>query len=177
MTIIYDLPELWDAKSRATIDLAAQVVGTALAPYTGLDPAASFEAVFGTVHVRFTSTLATWAHASYGVIRFRNAKVIYLPLVVHELGHLFIVRAKNRPTKQLWGDKVDTITASPWPGMHPPSLKGYNVVEQFVNAWESWIFELYVGSEDGSGFDLYNWMDSYMPDWCALAMGVSNVTI
>jgi hypothetical protein len=45
--IRYDLPDLWDARARATVDLAALVIGTALAPYTGLDPAASFEAVFG----------------------------------------------------------------------------------------------------------------------------------
>ena len=164
--IIYDLPDLWDARARATVELAAQVVGTALSPYTGLDPAASFEAVFGTVHVRFTNNLATWAHASYGVIRFRNPKVITMPLVVHELGHLFTVRAKNRPTKQLSVDKIKTIAASPWPGMHPPSLKGYNVVEQFCNAWEAWVLEL-----DTDGGDLHNWFAENIARWCALAMG------
>jgi hypothetical protein len=32
MTIIYDLPEYWNIEQRRIVDLAALVVGTALAP-------------------------------------------------------------------------------------------------------------------------------------------------
>jgi hypothetical protein len=58
--------------------------------------------------------------------------------------------------------------------MHPPSLKGYNVVEQFCNAWEVWVLELYAQDAKGitpAGRALRDWMDSHMGAWCALAMG------
>jgi hypothetical protein len=169
--IIYDLPDLWDAKSRATIELAAQVVGTALMPYTGLDAAASFDAVYGTIHVRFTPTLKTNAQAKWGVIRFAKPEVISIPLVIHELGHLFGVRAKNRPTKQLWDDRyiLDTSWASSWKGMHPPSLEGYNVVEKFCNAWEVEMLNMYADNLEGN--ELRAWMSAHMGEWCAVAMG------
>jgi len=165
--IIFERPELWIGRPPAIINLAALTVGAALMPYTGLSPVESFNQVFGTVKMRFTPTLNTWAHASYGVIRFRNANVITLPLVIHELWHLFGVRAKNRPTKQLWDDRhtLNTLAASPWPGMHPPSLKGYNVVEQFCNAGEAWT--LYLDNDSGA---LHAWFDAHMPAWVAEAM-------
>ncbi len=170
--IIYDLPALWDARARATVELAAQVVGTALMPYTGLDARESFEAVMGEMYVRFTSDLTTHALALWGGIRFQNSEVITLPLVVHEMGHLFSVRAKNKPTKQLWLDrnKLDTRAGSFYPGYHPPSLPKYNIVEQFCNAWEVWAMELYAQNAAGmtpAGRELAAWFSAHMPAWCA----------
>jgi hypothetical protein len=173
MTIIYDLPQLWDTKSTATVELAALVVGTALAPYTGLDPAASFEAVFGTVHVRFTKTLQYHALAKWGVIRFQNAEVIGLALVVHELWHLFCAKAKNKPIKDLaW---LDTSAGRLWPGMHPPTLAGYNDTEDKVNLLADWSMGML--AQNGFGRGLRDEIVLCIPSWCALAMGVSNVTV
>jgi len=174
--IIYDLPDLWDARARATVELAALVVGTALAPYTGLEPAASFEAVYSEMYVRFTPSLVTHALALWDGIRFQSPDVITLPLVVHEMGHLFSVHAKNKPTKQMWIDRLmDTGAASPWPGMHPPSLKGYNIVERFCSsAWEPWVMNLYAQDAKGitqAGKALRTWMDAHMGEWCSVAMG------
>ena len=175
MTIIYDLPELWDAKSRATIELAGpQVVGTALMPYTGLDAAASFEAVMGEMYVRFTSDLTTHALALWGGIRFQNSEVITLPLVVHEMGHLFSVRAKNKPTKQMWIDRNKIPLAISWPGMHPPSIAKYNIVERFCNAWEVWVMELYAQNANGmtpAGRALRTWFATHMGEWVKIAIG------
>ena len=169
MNIKFEQPELWTPASCERVLLAAQIVGAALSPYTGLGAEESFNAVFGTVRTWFVPDLKTYAEANWGNIKWRNSKVITLPLAIHEMGHLFGVHAKNKPTKQLWLDrnKIDTIAASPWPGQHPPSLKKYNIVEQFCNAWEVWVLEL-----DTDYGDLHSWMDAHMGEWVAAAMGV-----
>ena len=174
--ITFDQPELWDARARATVELAALVVGTALSPYTGLEPAASFAAVFGHMRTWFTPSLTTYAKAEWSNIKFQCPEVITLTLVVHEMGHLFGVHAKNKPTKQLWLDRftLDTRAASPWPGMHPPFIPKYNIVEQFVNAWEVWVLGLYDHDARGItpvGKALRAWMDAHMGEWCKIAIG------
>ena len=173
--IIFDLPDLWLPRPRAIIRHAAATVGLALMPYTGLDPAESFNAVYGPTYMRFTSTLTTHALALWGGIRFQSDDVITLPLVIHELGHLFGVRARNKPTKQLWLDrnKLDTRAGSLYPGYHPPSLPKYNIVEQFCNAWEARVIELYAHDARGitpAGAALRAWFDEYLPAWVAVAM-------
>lgn len=165
--IIYDLPDLWDARARATVELAALVVGTALAPYTGLDAAASFEAVFGNVRVRFTRTLKFHALAKWGVIRFQSADVINLALVVHELWHLFCVKAKNKPIEEL--TCLDTTHGRLWPGMHPPELEGYNSTEDAVNLLSDWSMGML--AQNGFGRGLQNEIAANMGEWCAVAMG------
>lgn len=174
--IIFDQPQLWTLEAQATVELSEHIVRWRLSRYTGLSPDDSFEQVFGTLFMRFTPSLKTHALALWGGIRFQKAEVITLPLVIHELGHLFAVRAKNRPTKQLWLDrnKLDTRAGSFYPGMHPPSLPKYNVVEQFCNAWEVWVLELYAQNAAGitpAGKALAAWMDAHMGEWCAVAMG------
>jgi hypothetical protein len=177
MSVIFDQSDLWDVESRVTIALAVTIVGSRLSHYTGLSPDDSFEQVFGTLFMRFTPSLKTHALALWGGIRFQKTDVITLPLVIHELGHLFAVRAKNKPTKQLWLDrnKLDTRAGSEYPGMHPPSLPKYNVVEQFCNAWEVWVLELYTQNSAGitpAGRALRDWMDAHMGEWCAIARAV-----
>jgi len=166
MTIIYDLPEYWDIKSRATIELAAHVVGVALAPYTGMDAADSFEAVFGDIHVRFTKTLKYHALAKWGVIRFQSAEVIGLALVVHELWHLFCAKAKNKPIKDLaW---LDTHVGRLWSGMHPPELEGYNTTEDAVNLLADWSMGML--AQNGFGRALRDEVAAHMGEWCEIAM-------
>ena len=172
--IIFDQPQLWDVESRVTIALAVTIVGSRLSKYTGLSPDDSFEQVFGTLFMRFTPSLKTHALALWGGVRFQKAEVITLPLVIHELGHLFAVRAKNKPTKQLWNDRLilNTWLASSWEGMHPSSLPKYNVVERFCNAWEVWVMELYDQNAAGitpAGKALAAWMDAHMGEWVQIA--------
>ena len=172
--IVYDQPQLWTLEAQATVELAEHIVRWRLSRYTGLSPDDSFEQVFGTLFMRFTPSLKTHALALWGGVRFQKAEVITLPLVIHELGHLFAVRAKNKPTKQLWNDRLilNTWLASSWEGMHPSSLPKYNVVERFCNAWEVWVMELYDQNAAGitpAGKALAAWMDAHMGEWVQIA--------
>jgi len=175
LSLHFEQPALWTPASRWTVATAALIVGGALMPYTGMGAEESFNAVFGTVRTWFVPSLATHAEALWGNIKWQSNEVITLPLAVHEMGHLFSVRAKNKPTKQMWIDRfMDTGAASPWPGMHPPSIAKYNVVERFCNAWEGWVLELYAQNANGitpAGDALRSWMDSHMAEWVAVAMG------
>lgn len=164
--IHFDQPELWTPEAQRTVLLAAQIVEARLG--------APFGEVFGKVKTWFVPTLKTHAEANWGNIKFQSNEVITLPLVVHEMGHLFSVRAKNRPTKQLWLDrnKLDTIAASLWPGMHPPYLKGYNIVEKFCDAWEIEMLQLHAQDVNGitdAGERLHAWMAAHLPEWVAIA--------
>ena len=174
--ITFEQPNLWTQHSRDTVDSAVELVGMALCEYTGMSAAHGFTAVFGATYVRFTPSLVTHALALWGGIRFQSDDVITLPLVIHELGHLFGVRARNKPTKQLWlgRNKLNTYAGSEYPGMHPPSIPKYNIVEQFCNAWEVWAMELY--AQDANGITpaadaLRAWFGSNMGAWVATAIG------
>lgn len=170
--VVFDQRELWTDESRDIIMSAVRVVSIMLSRYTELPPDEAFAAVFGTIKMRFTPSLATHARAQYDVIRFQNNEVITLALVIHELGHMFGIRAKNRPTKRLWDDRynLDTRAASSWLGKHPPSLAGYNVVEQFCNAWELLVMGLYADNE--AARKLQTWFATYLADWCKIAMRI-----
>lgn len=175
--ITFEQSELWLPKSYDTFLNAVYTVGVVLTPYMDrrTTPGEVFYSVFGPVRTWFVPGLATKAEANWGNIKFQSNEVITLPLVVHEIGHLFGVRARNRPTKQLWLDrnKLDTRAGADWPGMHPPFIPKYNVVEQWVNAWEVWVMELYSHNANGitpAGAALRAWMDENMGPWVALAM-------
>jgi len=170
MSITCDQPKLWDAYDQRIIGLAGAIVGNALSYYTGMPVGDSFDAVIGDIHVRFTKTLQYHALAKWGVIRFRDSGVINLSLVVHELGHLFLARAKNLPVKQLLADGILPTTASSWIGNHPPLLIGYNDTERFCNLWEVWALGLFSDNINGKG--VRAWMDANMPAWVAAAMEV-----
>ena len=172
--ITFEQQNLWEDASCVTIEIAAEIIGCKLGELTGLSASENFSAVFGPTYMRFTPSLVTHALALWSGIRFQSNEVIRLPLVVHELGHLFSVRAKNKPTKQLWLDrnKLDTRAGSGWPGMHPPSIAKYNVVEQWVNAWEVWVMGLYAHDANGitpAGRELRAWMDEHLPAWIEIA--------
>ena len=174
--ITFEQPELWITKSYDTVLAAVYLVGAALMPYMDrrMRQDEVFLSVFGPTYMRFTPSLNTHALSLWSGIRFQNNEVITLPLVIHELGHLFGVRAKNKPTKQLWIDinKLNTRAGSEYPGMHPPWLPKYNVVEQFCNAWEIWVMELYAQDAKGitpAGDALRAWFGSNMGAWVATA--------
>lgn len=164
-SIIFDQPQLWSGANCDTVELAAEIVGIALSKYTGLSASESFNAVFGKVTVRFTKTLQYHALAKWGVIRFQSADVIGLALVVHELWHLFCARTKNKPIKDLaW---LDTTPGRLWPGMHPPSLEGYNDTEETVNSLSDWCMGML--AQNGFGRALRDEINEGMPAWIAEA--------
>ena len=169
--IRYDLPDLWDARARATVELAALVVGTALAPYTGLDPAASFEAVFGEQHVRFNNGGDFYEYSSGDKMIFHRNRV-YLQLVIHALGHTFDRRANLRPQIELAAGRFNLRHALLFPGMHPPSMDGGNEPkERWANSWEAFCCQTFAPNIFGVALEKF--MTENMARWCALAMGVT----
>jgi len=166
MTIIYDLPEYWDAKSRATIELAALVVGTALAPHTGLDPAASFEAVFGEQHVRYNGAIKYWAYSTGNKVIFRRGYVL-LPLLVHEWGHTFDRRAKLQPSGLVVQITNLVNKARLWPGMHPFGLEGYDCNERWANLFADYCLQML--ARNAAGDELRAWFGSNMGAWVEIA--------
>ena len=176
--ITFEQPELWITKSYDTVLAAVYLVGAALQQHIDdrMTPDTIFYSVFGATYMRFTPSLNTHALSLWGGIRFQDNEVITLPLVIHELGHLFGVRARNKPTKQLWLDrnKLNTYAGSEYPGMHPPSIPKYNIVEQFCNAWEVWVMELYAQDANGitpAGDALRAWFAANMGEWVKIAIG------
>jgi len=168
MTIIYDLPQLWNARSRAIIELAALGVGTALAPHTGLDPAASFEAVFGEQHVRFNNGNDFFEYSSGDKMIFHRNRV-YLQLVIHALGHTFDRRAELQPQIQLAKGRFNLRHGLLFPGMHPPSMEGGNEPnERWANTWENWIMQTLAPNIFGDAIS--NFMDYNLPEGVAIAM-------
>ena len=167
--IIYDLPDLWDARARATVELAAQVVGTALMPYTGLDPAASFEAVFGEQHVRFNNDGDFQEYSSGDKMIFHRNRV-YLQLVIHALGHTFDRRANLRPQIELAAGRFNLRHGLLFAGMHPASMEGGNEPnERWANTWEAFCCQTFAPNIFGVALEKF--MTENMPAWCALAMG------
>ena len=165
--IIYDLPDTWDTEARATVELAALVVGTALAPYTGLDAAASFEAVYGEQHVRFNNGNDFFEYSSGDKMIFHRNRV-YLQLVIHALGHTFDRRAGLKPQVQLAAGRFNLRHALLFPGMHPPSMEGGNEPnERWANSWENWVLQTFAPNIFGDA--LSKFMDAHMGDWVAIA--------
>ena len=167
-SIIFEQPWLWTDKSRSVILQAADLLGREFSRHTGLDPVTSFNRVFGIVNIRFNSTLITLASARYSTIIFRHNDAIDLVLAAHEFAHLFGVQARNRPTNHIWTDKVNVKDCSLWPGSHPPTLPGYNIVEKFCNLFEIWILGLFALTE--SGVLCHEWMEKYMPVWIKIIL-------
>jgi hypothetical protein len=168
-SIIFEQDFLWDAQSIAIIYEAADLFGRQFALVTGLDLVTSFNKVFGNVRMWFIPNLKTHAEAKYSTIRFRNNSVINLALVIHEFAHLLGVRAWNKPTKKLFAAKLNMDGCSVYLGAHPPSLAGYNVVEQFCNLIEIWIFGLFSLTE--AGVLCNEWVETNFPICVAIAMG------
>jgi len=169
MTITYDLPQLWDTKSRATIELAALIVGTALSPYTGLDAAASFEAVFGEQHVRFNNGGEFYEYSSGDKMIFHRNRV-YLQLVIHALGHTFDRQAGLKPQVQLAAGGFNLRHALLFPGMHPPSMEGGNEPkERWANSWENFILQTFAPNIFGVALEKF--MVENMPAWIEIAIG------
>jgi hypothetical protein len=167
--IRYDLPDLWDARARATVELAALVVGTALMPYTGLDPAASFEAVFGEQHVRFNNSNKFMEYSTGDKMIFHRNRV-YLQLVIHALGHTFDRQANLRPQIELAAGRFNLRHALLFPGMHPPSMDGGNEPkERWANSWEAFCCQTFAPNIFGVALEKF--MTENMARWCALAMG------
>lgn len=171
--IIFDVPSMWKEESRRTVLLAAEIAGTALMPFTGLSAVESFNLVFGTIHVRFNSTLKFWAYTSGNVIIFRHRNFILLTLILHELGHMFGIRAKNIPTKQFVIDKISTKNGSMWGGMHPPGLDEYSEIEGFSNLFADYC--LHMLSLNTYGYNLKRWLNLHMKEWCLLIYEYNNV--
>ena len=167
-SIIFEQLEKWDEKSISTIRQAAGLIGEQFSRFTGLDPVTSFNRVFGVVKIRFNSTLVTLASARFSTIIFRHNEAVDLALVIHEFAHLFGVQARNKPTHQIWADKVNVKGCSVWPGMHPPSLAGYNFVEMFCNLFEIWMLGLFALTE--TGVKCNEWIESNVRAWIAKAM-------
>ncbi len=167
--IIYDLPEYWNIEQRRIVDLAALVVGTALAPYTGLDPAASFEAVFGEQHVRFNNGNDFFEYSTGNTMIFHRNRV-YLQLVIHALGHTFDRRAGLKPQVQLAAGRFNLRHALLFPGMHPPSMEGGNDPnERWANTWEAFVCQTFAPNIFGVALEKF--MTAHMGEWCAVAMG------
>jgi len=167
-SIIFEQPDLWNEKSEMVILQAADLLGREFSRHTGLDPVISFNRVFGVVKIRFNSTLVTLASARYSTIIFRHNDAVDLALAIHEFAHLLGVQAMNKPTKQMWADKVNIKDCSLWPGSHPPSLAGYNVVEKYCNLFEIWMLGLFALTETGV---LGNeWIEVNMPIWIKIIM-------
>ena len=170
--IIYDLPDLWDPRARATVELAAQVVGTALMPYTGLDAAESFAAVMGEQHVRYNGAIKYWAYSTGNKVIFRRGFVL-LPLLVHEWGHTFDRRAGLRPSQILEQTQMQAAkrlplkAASLWPGFHPPGMEEYDINEAFASLFADNAMQMF--SIGTAGRELAAWMDAHMPEWVAIA--------
>ena len=167
-SIILEQPWLWTEKSKSVIWQAADLLGREFSRHTGLDPVTSFNRVFGVVKIRFNSTLVTLASARFSTIIFRHNDAVDLVLAIHEFAHLFGVRARNKPTNQIWADKVNVKNCSLWPGMHPPSLAGYNFVEMFCNLFEVWMMGLFALTE--TGVLCYEWLEDNIPEWIRIAM-------
>lgn len=170
--IHYDLPATWDARARATVELAAHVVGTRLAQYTGLDAAASFEAVYGEQHVRFNNGIDFYEYSGGDAMIFRRGKV-HLQLVIHALGHTFDRRAGLQPQIQLAKGGFNLRHALLFPGMHPPSMEGGNEPnERWANTWEAFINQTF--APNIFGIALEQFIEDHMAEWCAVAMGGNN---
>ena len=165
--IIFEPEQSWYPYDRQTVLFAAKLVDHALYPFTGELEGDSFNQVFGPVRLRYTSTLKYWAHASYGVIRFRRSEYVILPLIIHEMGHLFGSRCKNAPTKLIAAENLDVTGGIQWPGMHPPSLVGYNAVEKFANLFADWAMGMLAMNPAGDA--LRAWFGSNMGAWVATA--------
>jgi hypothetical protein len=166
--IIYDLPEYWDTRARATVELAAHVVGTRLAQYTGLDAAASFEAVYGEQHVRYNGAIKYWAYSTGNKVIFRRGYVL-LPLLIHEWGHTFDRLAELKPSQDIGRVINLAIKARLWPGMHPMGWPDYDANEQFANLFADYCLQMI--AQNIYGRELAAWMDAHMAEWCAVAMG------
>jgi len=162
-SIIFEQDRLWTEKSESVILQAADLLGREFSKHTGLDPVTSFNLVFGVVKIRFNSTLVTLASARYSTIIFRNNDAVDLALAIHEFAHLFSVQARNKPTWQIWADKVNVKDCSLWPGSHPPALAGYNVIEKFCNLFEIWLLGLFALTE--TGVLCNEWMEANLPIW------------
>ena len=172
--IIYDLPELWTDTDRATVRLAAEIVGVALSRYTGLDPVASFNRVIGQTHVRFNNAIQFWAYSSGDKIIFRRGYVV-LPLIVHEFGHTFDRRANLRPQQRLIADKINPTAGSLWDGMHTRTMEGGDTpAELWANLFADWSMQML--ARNGAGAELRVWMHENMPGWIAESkqMGLFN---
>ena len=168
-------PIRFKPESIEAINAAADTVAVRLSEYTRLPPVETFTAVFGPrVRTWFTPNLVGMdAFTKWGIIRWVSNDVVTYELAVHEVMHLLCARAKNKPLKMLLG--IPTIAGSSLPGMHPPSLAGYNLTEKFCNAGEAWAREQY--ADNTAGRELAAWFDAHMPAWVAAAMGVRNVTV
>lgn len=165
--IIYDLPELWTDRPRATIELAALVVGTALAPYTGLPPGENFEQVFGEQHVRYNNGLDLYEKSTGDALIFRRGKV-YLQLVIHALGHTFDRRAGLKPQVQLAAGRFNLRHGLLFPGMHPPSTdSGNDPNERWANTWEAFCCQTFAPNLFGVALEKF--MVENMPIWVKIA--------
>lgn len=169
MTIIYDLPEYWDARARATVELAAHVVGVALAPYTGLDATASFEAVFGEQHIRYNNGIDNNEKSTGNVLIFQRGEV-GLQLAIHAWGHTYDRRANLLPQKQLAAGGFNLRHGLLFQGMHPPSMAGGNEPnERWANTWENFIDQTF--SPNIFGVALDDFMAAHMGEWVKIAIG------
>jgi len=168
-SIIYDLPDLWDERSRATVELAALVVGTALMPYTGMNAEASFEQVFGEQHVRFNNGIDFLEQSTGDAMIFRRGRV-YLQLVIHALGHTFDRQAGLKPQIQLAAGRFNLRHGLLFPGMHPPSMEGGNEPnERWANSWEAFVCQTFAPNIFGVALDKF--MKENMARWVEIARG------
>ncbi len=168
-SIIYDLPDLWDERSRATVELAALVVGTALMPYTGMNAEASFEQVFGEQHVRFNNGIDFLEQSTGDAMIFRRGRV-YLQLVIHALGHTFDRQAGLKPQIQLAAGRFNLRHGLLFPGMHPPSMEGGNEPnERWANSWEAFVNQTFAPNIFGIALDKF--MKENMARWVEIARG------
>jgi hypothetical protein len=167
-SIIFEQDWLWTDKSKGVILEAADILGREFSRHTGLDPVTSFNRIFGVVNIRFNSTLVTLASARFSTIIFRHNEAVDLALVLHEFAHLFGVRARNKPTNQLWADKVNIKNCSIYPGSHPPSLAGYNYVEMFCNLFEIWMIGLFSLTE--TGVLCAEWLEDNILTWIKIIL-------
>ena len=173
LQIVYDQPEKWSEKNHGIIEYAALLIGGNLSKYTGLDAVESFNAVMGEIHVRFTSTLDTWASSLWGVIRYRDPEKVGLAITVHEMMHRFNVCARLKPQRQLVQDKINCAHASLWPGFHTRSMaEGDQPDEWLANLLTDYFMGLLDHNE--AGLAARTWIESKLGEWVDIAMGRSD---
>lgn len=168
-TIIYDLPELWQEEQKRIIRNAANLIGMAFEPITGMEPEASFAMVLGVNHVRYSYGLQWGAHSTGNVIQFRHANFVTTPYLVHEYGHTLGRLAGNAPSKAVAAERIFINSASKWPGMHPITMQGGHLAaERWANLFEIWVMMLFADNDEGRR--LRKWLDERMPGWIQAAM-------
>lgn len=164
LSIIFDLPQLWDEEAQAIVREACLTFGAKMMKFTGLDPVTSFNRIFGVTHFRFNRSIKNHAYSGSGKIIFQLRKYVGLALIIHELAHILNIMAGLAASRKLWNDKIDTAKGSFWSGMHPPKIAGYNVIEKWSNLCADYVLGMLDLDDDkGPGMALLNWIESNLP--------------